>query len=86
MAKDAGEHPASGRSAIIRHNPSAPLSNWTLGGRDDPAGEARLYRLEENGSFELVKKAKCVAGGKFLRYQYTVFDFTEKSAGPACIS
>ncbi len=62
----AGYHPAQSKRAVIELDP-----------RDDFKSEARLYRLERNGDWKLVKRSQCTSWGKFLRYQYATFDFTE---------
>lgn len=61
-----GYHPAQPKRAVIELDP-----------RDDPTGEARLYRLRNGGTWKLVKSGRCKSWGEFLRYQYTIFDFTE---------
>jgi endoglucanase len=61
-----GYHPAQTKRAVIELDP-----------RDDLQTEARLYRLESNGSSTLVKGDRCASWGEFLRYQYATFDFTE---------
>ncbi len=66
-----GYHPAQPKRAVIELDP-----------RDNAEGEARLYRLENSAILKLVKTGRCTPWGRFLRYQYTTFDFTEiKQAG-----
>ncbi len=44
--------------------------------RDTKASEIKIFKLSENGK-SLVKKAKVKPWGKFLRYQYMTYDFSD---------
>jgi endoglucanase len=60
-----GYHPKQIKRAVIE-----------LGPDDDASGEVQLLRLRADGRMTLAKADACQAWGKFLRYQYTTFDFT----------
>jgi endoglucanase len=62
----AGYHPGQAKRAVIELDP-----------RDELESEARLYRLEGNGTLNLIKRGQCSSWGRFLRYHYMTFDFTE---------
>jgi endoglucanase len=61
-----GYKPAQGKIAVIE-----------MDGREVNPGAVTLQRINESGGFETVKTAAPVKWGKFLRYQYARFDFTE---------
>lgn len=61
-----GYHPAQVKRAVIELDP-----------REASAAEVKLYKLEVNGEPKLVKSAAASPWGKFLRYQYEIFDFTD---------
>jgi len=60
-----GYHPRQPKTAVIE-----------LDGRDSNVADATLYKITENG-VSPVKNSKPVKWGKFLRYNYVKFDFTD---------
>ena len=61
-----GYHPRQPKRAVVELDP-----------REEPKGRVRLYRLRAAGSRELVKEARLEDRGRFLRFRYGVFDFSE---------
>ncbi|MEZ4773633.1 MAG: glycoside hydrolase family 9 protein [Bacteroidia bacterium] len=66
-----GYHPGQPKTAVIE-----------LDATDKGLGEISLWKVSENGGLEKVKTAQPEFWGKFLRYNYLRFDFSDvKSAG-----
>ncbi|MBQ3637957.1 MAG: glycoside hydrolase family 9 protein [Clostridia bacterium] len=63
-----GYHPAEPKTAVVE-----------LDSRDGSEENARLYRITERGE-ALVKELAGKDWGRFLRYRYRIFDFTDVSA------
>lgn len=61
-----GYHPRQKKSAIIELDPN-----------DNSEPQARLYRVESNGEFEPVLAAVPPEWGRYTRYDYRTFDFSE---------
>ncbi len=61
-----GYHPAQAKRAVIELDP-----------RENAGETVRLYKLEVEGDRTLVKSGAARPWGRFLRYQYEIFDFTE---------
>jgi endoglucanase len=61
-----GYHPAQAKRAVIEIDP-----------RDAAGAMATLYRLRVDGDRVPVKSAAAKPWGRFLRYQYEIFDFSE---------
>ena len=64
-----GYHPKQSKVAVIE-----------LDSRDIGEDSAALKRIREDGGFENVLTAQPAAWGKFLRYKYVQFDFTQVTA------
>jgi hypothetical protein len=62
----AGYHPAQAKQAVLELDP-----------RDPEATPVTLYRLSLEGGRHAVKKAAAKPWGKFLRYRYEIFDFSD---------
>lgn len=65
-----GYHPNQPKRAVLELDP-----------RDGLEQTASLYKLTLDGGMELVKSGKPKPWGRFLYYQYAIFDFSE-AAGP----
>lgn len=61
-----GYHPAQVKKAVLELDP-----------RDAEGTPVTLYRLRLEGDRQAVKKAVAKPWGKFLRYRYEIFDFSE---------
>ncbi len=61
-----GYHPAQPKLAVVE-----------LDACDGAGGEARLLRVEEDGSLRTVKSGDAAKWGRFLRYDYRTFDFSD---------
>ena len=61
-----GYHPAQAKRAVIE-----------LDTRDAASAPVTLYRLPIEGARKVIKKAAARPWGKFLRYRYETFDFSE---------
>ncbi len=62
----AGYHPNQAKVAVIESGPGSRLVKKAL-----------LYRISEEGSYELAFQSMVKPWGKFLRYNYGSFDFSE---------
>lgn len=60
-----GYHPRQRKVAVIELDPRA-----------DPEGKARLYRVGVDGALDLAAEASPEPWGRYLRYDYLLFDFT----------
>jgi len=61
-----GYHPDQDKIAVIELDPN-----------DETEKEARLYRVNSNGEFEQTLKTMPAQWGRFKRYNYRTFDFSE---------
>ena len=61
-----GYHPDQNKLAVVELDP-----------RDELRDAVRLYRMTPDGGTEQVKTARLKPWGKFLHYQYALFDFSE---------
>ena len=64
-----GYHPEQEKKAIIE-----------LDAREDKISNAYLYRVEDQGGLEIVYSGIPEKWGKFLRYNYAIFDFSSVSS------
>lgn len=77
VAVDFKHQPVVHVSQVGYHPDQQKIASVELDKSETEIGEVSLLRMSENGGFEAIKKTMPVKWGKYLRFNYYQFDFSE---------
>ncbi len=77
MVENFKQKPVVHVSQVGYHPDQPKIASIELDTRETKIGEVSLLRMSENGGFETVKREKPKGWGKYLRFTYYQFEFSE---------